>query len=247
MSKKLFYVLIGFLVLVIAFSCFMIFSEVSKSKKEKEDFENLSEIIAEPIETEQEEQKNEEDEHLHKRNLVPLFEANPDFIGWINVLGTKVDYPVVYTPYEPQKYLRMNFEGEYAMSGVPFLEGTRELSDGHIIIYGHNMKNGTMFSDLTKYTEKSYFDEHRFFEFETLEGLRTYEIFSVAMLKSNDSWYYFNSTENEEAFLEFVDYISEKSLYKTETEIIFGKQILTLSTCYGKSDDDRIIIVGIEK
>ena len=223
----------------------MIFTEVSKSEQEKEDFENLSEIVMNPIESEAEQTENEED--IHKRNLLPLYEQNPDFIGWICVPGTNIDYPVVHTPYDPQKYLRMNFEGEYAMSGVPFLEGTRELSDGHIIIYGHNMKNKTMFSDLTKYTEKSYFDEHGTFEFETLDGLKEYKIFAVAMLKSNDAWYYFNYSENEKLFLEATEYIKEKSLYKTGVETPFGKQILTLSTCYGDSDDDRIIVIGIEQ
>lgn len=246
MSKKLFYILTGVLVLIIAFSCVMIFSEVSKSEQEKEDFENLSEIIAEPIETEPEQEKTEE-EKIHKRNLEPLFEQNPDCIGWINIPGTAVDYPVVHTPYEPQKYLRMNFEGEYAMSGVPFLEGTRELSDGHIIIYGHNMKNGTMFSDITGYTEKDFFDEHRFIEFETGDGVTTYEIFAVVMLKDNDAWYYFNNGENEEAFLELTAHIAGRSLYETKTEVTFGKQIITLSTCYGRADDDRIVVVGIEQ
>lgn len=246
MSKKLFYILTTVLLIIIAFSCFMIFSELSKSEKEKEDFENLSEIAAKPIEIKPEAEEIEEDA-VHKRNLGPLYEDNPDFAGWINIPGTNVDYPVMYTPDDPQKYLRMNFEGEYAMSGVPFLEGTRELSDGHIIIYGHNMKNGTMFSDITKYAEKTYFDEHRLIEFETAEGLKTYEIFASAMLKSNDGWYYFNYSENEEIFEEFVTYIKEKSLYETGTETTFGRQILTLSTCFGDSDDDRIIIAGIEK
>ena len=247
MSKRLFYILVTVLLIIIGFSCFMIFSEVSKSEQEKEDFENLSEIVAKPVEPEPEQQEPEEEEAIHTRNLLPLYEQNSDLIGWVCIPGTNVDYPVVHTPYEPQKYLRMNFEGEYAMSGVPFLEGTRELSDGHIIIYGHNMKNKTMFSDITKYTDKVYFDEHGTFEFETLDGLKVYNIFAVAMLKSNDAWYYFNYSESEEIFADAVEYIKEKSLYETGTETPFGKQILTLSTCYGDSDDDRIIVVGIEK
>ena len=67
------------------------------------------------------------------------------------------------------------------------------------------------------------------------------------MLKSNDAWYYFNYSESKEIFTDAVEYIKEKSLYETGTETPFGKQILTLSTCYGDSDDDRIIVVGIEQ
>ena len=248
MSKTILNVLIVVLALIIVFSGFMIISEISKSEKEKENFKSLSEIVTKPIETKPESSEEESvDEPVHKRNLGPLLEKNPDFIGWLSISGTNIDYPVVHTPYEPQKYLRMDFEGEYAMSGVPFLEGTRDLTDGHIIIYGHNMKNGTMFSDIIKYTEEEYFSNHRIIEFETIDGLKEYEIFAAVILKSDDMWYYFNYSESKETFVEFTDYIEEKSLYETGTETPFGKQILTLSTCYGDSDEDRMILVGIEK
>ena len=86
----------------------------------------------------------------HKRNLAPLMEQNSECIGWIYIEGTAVNYPVMHTPSDPQKYLRKNFEKEYSTSGIPFLD-YRCTPDTHLIIYGHNMKNGTMFSDLKKY------------------------------------------------------------------------------------------------
>ncbi|MBQ2899983.1 MAG: class B sortase, partial [Oscillospiraceae bacterium] len=181
------------------------------------------------------------------RNLVPLFEQNPDCIGWIYIEGTAVDYPVMHTPDEPQRYLRKNFEGEYAMSGVPFLEGTRELSDDSIVIYGHNMLNGTMFSDITLYTSRKYFDEHPVIEFETAEGVKLYDIFAVVMLKYIDIWYYFDSALNAEHFDEMISDITSRSLYETGIYPEYGKQLLTLSTCYGENDEDRIIIIGTEK
>ena len=249
MRKKLIVVMIFALALVLAFSCFMIFSELSKSEKEKDDFEKLEELVS--SESSEQETENQPDEGeikpVSKRNLAPLFEQNPDCIGWIYIEGTTVDYPVMYTPDEPQKYLRKNFEGEYAMSGVPFLEGTRELSDDNIVIYGHNMLNGTMFSDITKYAEKTYFDEHRLIEFETAEGAKLYDIFAVVLLKDTDIWYYFDSAINDEHFYEMVDEIIFRSLYETGIYPEYGKQILTLSTCYGENDEDRIIIIGTEK
>lgn len=245
MNKRILNIMTVFLALVLVFSCVMIFGEVSKSEDEKQNFEKLSaEISAEIPESEGED--SEEEETFSKRNLAPLFEENPDCIGWVEIPGTAVNYPVMHTPEEPQKYLRLDFYGEYAMSGVPFLEGTRDLSDGHIIIYGHNMKNGTMFSDLMKYTEKTFFDEHRIIEFETAEGLMLFEIFAVAVLRSTDGWYYFNNPENPDAFAEFHDYIRERSLYETGTEPAFGGKILTLSTCYEDSDDIRLIVAGSE-
>ena len=248
MRKNIIIVLLFVLIAVLGFSSFMIVKEVSQREKEKDDFEKLEELISsESSETETEIPEEEETKPVSKRNLAPLFEQNPDCIGWIYIEGTAVDYPVMYTPDEPQKYLRKNFEGEYAMSGVPFLEGTREPSDDNIVIYGHNMLNGTMFSDITKYAEKTYFDEHRLIEFETAEGVKLYDIFAVVLLKDTDIWYYFDSAINDEHFYEMVDEIIFRSLYETGIYPEYGKQILTLSTCYGENDEDRIIIIGTEK
>ena len=248
MRKNLIIALIFVLAAVLVFSCFMIVKEVSRREKEKDDFEKLEELVSsESSETETEIPEEEEAKPVSKRNLAPLFEQNPDCIGWIYIEGTAVDYPVMHTPDEPQRYLRKNFEGEYAMSGVPFLEGTRELSDDNIVIYGHNMLNGTMFSDISLYTSREYFDEHPVIEFETAEGVKLYDIFAVVMLKDIDIWYYFDSALNAEHFDEMISDITSRSLYETGIYPEYGKHLLTLSTCYGENDEDRIIIIGTEK
>lgn len=249
MRKNLIIALIFVLAAVLVFSCFMIVKEVSRREKEKDDFEKLEELVSSESPEPENENPVEEPEAkpASKRNLAPLFEQNPDCIGWIYIEGTSVDYPVMHTPDEPQRYLRKNFEGEYAMSGVPFLEGTRELSDDNIVIYGHNMLNGTMFSDITLYTSREYFDEHPVIEFETAEGVKLYDIFAVVMLKDIDIWYYFDSALNAEHFDEMISDIKSRSLYETGIYPEYGKQLLTLSTCYGENDEDRIIIIGTEK
>ena len=126
------------------------------------------------------------------RNLTPLFEANGDCIGWICIPNTAVNYPVMFTPEEPQKYLRKNFEGEYSVSGIPFLDGASTPECDNLIVYGHNMKNGTMFSDVTQYRDKAYWEEHPYIEFETAGGLRIYQVFAVVCLKKTDEWYGFS-------------------------------------------------------
>lgn len=245
MNKKIIIVLIFVLLIILAFSCVMIFKEVSQSKKEKDDFEKLGEIIVEEVPSNTAEEQKEET--VSKRNLAPLIEQNPDCIGWVYIENTNVDYPVMYTPQEPQKYLRKNFECEYAMSGVPFLEGTRSLTDDNIVIYGHNMKNGTMFSDITNYVNKDFYDEHKVIEFETIAGLKLYDVFAIVCLEETDVWYYFDSAINEEHFDEMITDIKERALYDTGIAPEYGKQLLTLSTCYGKNDEERLIIIGTEQ
>lgn len=153
----------------------------------------------------------------------------------------------MHTPQEPEKYLRRNFEGEYSVSGVPFLEGTSLLNDTNLIIYGHNMKNGTMFSDVTKYREKDFCGKHPYIEFETKDGLKCYDVFAVVCVKKTDNWYKFSYAENEEQYRDKITEIKKRSLYDTGIVPEYGQQLITLSTCYGNAKDDRIIVMGAEQ
>ena len=82
---------------------------------------------------------------------------NPDFIGWLRIDGTKIDYPVMMKPEDPDYYLRRDFSGKDAKSGTPYIgSGCTPCSD-NVIIYSHNMKNGTMFADLLKYADEKFY------------------------------------------------------------------------------------------
>lgn len=181
------------------------------------------------------------------RNLEPLFETNRDCIGWICIPDTAVNYPVMYNPQEPQKYLRKNFNGEYSVSGVPFLDGNSTPECDNLIVYGHNMKNGTMFADITKYRDRTYCEEHQYIEFETADGLKTYQVFAVACLEKTDEWYGFSRFESKKQYQNAIKEIIDKSLLHTKIEPQYRKQLLTLSTCFGDSNDSRITIIGVKQ
>ncbi|MBQ3099830.1 MAG: class B sortase [Clostridia bacterium] len=184
---------------------------------------------------------------IFKRNLEPIFEMNADCIGWICIPNTTVDYPVMYTPNEHQKYLRKNFEGKYSVSGTPFIQENCDLDSDNVIIYGHNMKNGTMFSDITAYVDPSYREQHPVIEFETSRGLIGYEVISVMQVNKNDPWYAFINATDEADYLSRVSAAMNASQYPIESEITYGRRLLTLSTCYGKSNDDRLIVIAAEQ
>ncbi len=82
-----------------------------------------------------------------------IVKGNPDFAGWISSAGTSIDYPVMQMSWEPEYYLHRNFAGEDSFAGVPFM-GSGDMKEGDIFLYGHNMKNGTMFADLLKYQKE---------------------------------------------------------------------------------------------
>lgn len=271
MSKKLFIAIMVLLFLVMAVSGFLLVREILQSNKEIEDFENLADLIE--IETDSndesyyvpekkpsiensgtsntdesatDESAPEEVKIIRKRNLAPLFERNPDGIGWIYIHNTSVNYPVMHTPENPQKYIHKDINGDYSYSGIPFLQGDCTLESDNLLIYAHNMQNGTMFAAVKDYREKDFFAEHPVFEFETEYGLKYFEVFAVVRLKNTDSWYSFINAADEKDFNKKIEYIKKKSLYDIDITPEYGQQLVTLSTCYGGDDSDRIIIVGAE-
>lgn len=182
---------------------------------------------------------------VHKRNLAPLFEMNPDCVGWVCVPDTTIDYPFMHTPKESQKYLRKNFEGTYSLSGIPFLQANCTLESDNLIIYGHNMKDGTMFSDLTGYVDEGFCEKNPIIEIETADGVKYYRVFGAAQIKSNHLWYGFTEVDSPDSFTEKLSLLDGVLLYTTDAVPEYGRQLLTLSTCYGPSQDDRLIVIAV--
>ena len=155
------------------------------------------------------------------RNVKKLKEMNSDCIGWIYIEDTKVNYPVMYTPQEAEKYLRKNFYGKYSTGGVPFIDIRCPLNSKNLIIYGHNMKNGTMFGGLKNYLNEDYRKAHKTIEFETAEGCWYYEVVDVKLTNVKDPWYDYNILNTTE-----------------------GDTYLTLSTCHSSNKNARVLVIA---
>ncbi len=197
-----------------------IYSELKERQKEKEDFAAVSQI-AEPTVTAAQAESKSIEQTAAKRNIQALITENADCIGWICIDGTNISYPVMHTPSEPQKYLCRNFYGRYSQSGVPFLDGRCNLQSTNLIIYGHNMRNGTMFSNLKKYVNRDFLNAHRTVKFETADGVQTFTVTEVLKTNTSDTWY---------------DRIVAAD----------GSRCLVLSTCYGSGKDGRLLIIAAE-
>lgn len=196
-----------------------IYSELKEQQKEKEDFAAISQI-AEPTVTAAQTESKPAEQSAAERNIQALIAENSDCIGWLSIDGTNISYPVMHTPSEPQKYLRRNFYGKYSQSGVPFLDGRCDLQSTNHIIYGHNMKNGTMFSNLKKYVDRDFLNAHRTVKFETADGIRYFTVTKVLRTDITDAWYNRIAAED-------------------------GRR-LVLSTCYGSGKDGRLLIIAAE-
>ena len=197
-----------------------IYSELKERQKEKEDFAAVSQI-AKPTVTAAQTESESAEQSAAERNIQALIAENADCIGWLSIDGTTISYPVMHTPSDPQKYLRRNFYGKYSQSGVPFLDGRCDIRSTNLIIYGHNMKNGTMFSDLKRYVDRDFLNAHRTVKFETADGVQTFIVTEALKTNTSDAWYKRIASED-------------------------SSRCLILSTCYGSDKDGRLLIIAAE-
>ena len=177
---------------------------------------------------------------------------NQDFAAWIKIDGTVLDYPVMYSPDDREKYLHRDFEERYSFSGLPFIDSNCaiEPESDNLIIYGHNMGNGTMFRTLMSYTEQEFYEEHPQVQFTTLYEERTYDIVAVfydrVYYKYEDvfKFYQFIDAESEEDFNEAISYYKEKALYDTGVTAEYGDRLLTLVTCAYHETNGRFVLIA---
>lgn len=179
-----------------------------------------------------------------------LYEQNEDFAAWLNIPNTKVDYPVMYTPDEPEYYLRRAFDKSSSQSGTPFIGAGGNIDSDMFIIYGHNMKNDTMFGSLDKYKDKSFWQENPTFTLTTIYEERTYEIIAAIQTRvlyqdeTGYRYYYQSGSLSEQDFDKLTAWIRGNALYGTGIEPVYGEQIVILSTCAYHTDNGRFLIVA---
>ena len=196
----------------------------------------------------------EETEPVMLAHMAELYAQNPDIIGWIRIDGTKLDYPVMYTPDDEEKYIYANFEGEYDKSGLPFIDKdcTMDPESQALVIYGHNMKNGTAFKTLFSYEKKKFLEENPTIYFSTLYEERTYEVLAMfydeVYLKTDTcfKFYQFIDPETEEEFNEGIEYFKNRSIIDTGVTAEYGDRLITLVTCAYHKDYGRYVVVARE-
>lgn len=186
--------------------------------------------------------------------LAEIYAENPDLAGWIAIEGTVLDYPVMHTPEDGEKYLYKNINGSFDANGLPFIEdGCRmDPESDNIIIYGHNMKSGKMFASLMNYAKKEYWEEHPTIHFSTLYEEREYEIVAAfydrVYYKYEDcfKFYQFIDAEDGAHFEEAISYFKENAEYDTGITAEYGDKLLTLVTCAYHVKNGRFVVVARE-
>ncbi len=250
-------------IIVFCVSLFMIIAQQVRERRERREFEKLLAQVQDPGEIDPDSLSNftgeehtpddyaqpNSNEGFHKYDL--LYEQNHDLFGWISIDDTVVNYPVMYTPNDPEYYLRRDFNGKYAVSGVPFMDGNCFPDCGNYILYGHHMKNGSMFAILSKYADEEFYKEHPIVHFDTIDEPGDYEIMAafygeVYRKDDTSSFHFYSYTDltGEASFRDYVSQVQKASLYDTGITAEYGDQLLTLITCSYHTTNGRFVVVA---
>ncbi len=181
-----------------------------------------------------------------------LYTQNSDFVGVLTIVDTDINYPVMQTPTDPEYYLRRDFYGEQSTAGTLFVDYRCDIVNPttNTIVYGHNMRNGTMFGGLKYYLDYDYYQSHKTIIFKTLYEEQEYEIVGVGLSEvgydDDDTYKYYDFIDalTGPELQEFLDTIQGLSVYDETIDITSTDKILTLSTCNTYKEDGRMFIVA---
>lgn len=212
------------------------FNEVENLNKEELKVNKTDGTIKQPI--------KQNGNSAYKASMIidhkKMLDKNSDYACWINIPDTDISYPVVM-PEDNDFYVRRTFEKKYAVSGTLFIDAFSEkkLDQDNLIIYGHNMKNGSMFGTLKKFKDKDYFDKHQYIEIYTPDEIRVYQIFSVRDVSSDiDTLNYALDNFDKK------EYIEKAINESVQSRNVKEGQIITLYTCVGDYSR-RLLVSGV--
>ncbi|MEY8337713.1 class B sortase [Lachnospiraceae bacterium 62-35] len=240
-------VLLVILLLVALISGVLVLQDYLSRAKEEKEYERLAEIVQtteESTEELTEEQEPEEERYISPIDFETLTSMNSDTIGWIQVPDTPIDYPIVQCE-DNEKYLHTDFNGEPSIGGTIFLdfESSPDLKGKNNILYGHHMKNGSMFKALVAYKDEKYFQEHPYFTIYTpdeeihLRVIAAY--YGVADPETRRTRF---STEG--SYQEFIERMTSKCSYRVELEGEI-EALYTLITCSYEFNDARTFVFAV--
>ena len=212
--KKFINICINFiLICVLLFSGYKIFTKLQEYKK------------ADTIYNDIRDKANETED-----KSIELSKINPDYRAWIKVENTNIDYPVVQSE-DNEYYLTHDFNKNYLASGSIFMDYRNDFeNDKSVLIYGHHMRNKTMFGEVLNFKKEEFFKENNLITIEYKGKTYTYEVFStfVADLSKDNLKISF---DDDEDYQDYIDYLKDRSLFDSDIEVNSDDRIITLYTC----------------
>lgn len=222
--KKFINICINFiLICVLLFSGYKIFTKLQEYRKADTVYNNIRD------------KANETED-----KSIELSKINPDYVAWIKVENTNIDYPVVQSE-DNEYYLTHDFNKNYLASGSIFMDYRNDFeNDKSILIYGHHMRNKTMFGEVLNFKKEEFFKENNLITIEYKGKTYTYEVFStfVADLSKDNLKISF---DDDEDYQDYIDYLKDRSLFDSDIEVSSNDRIITLYTCSYEFEDARTL------
>ena len=260
-KKYIYLILTAVFVAIFGTSTYFIIDYYKEAGKQAELYSNLASVVDTAARdnalTEPSEQITSSEEKTILPELAKLYQQNSDLVGWISIADTNINYPVMQSVNEPNFYLKHGFDREYSSYGCPYVQEDCDVQkpSDNLLIYGHHMKNGSMFAQLDKLTDEDFWNGHRTITFNTLTDKQEYEIVAVFRTVVNtdnaDSfkYYCFVDAESSDEFDGYIAKCRELSIYDTGVTAEYGDKLITLSTCEYSRTNGRLVVVAkrIEK
>lgn len=260
-----YYVLIALLLIVFVVSAYFVAEYVLDSKEQKHRYDNLASLVSEArtdatenTEPSDGAEPTEEPEGTEAEDawILPeyreVYQCNSDLVGWLSIDDTDINYPVVQTPDEPDYYLYRDFYGEYNIHGCLYAREQCDINapSDNITIYGHHMRDGSMFGSLKKYRNKSYWENHSTLRFDTLTEHHTYQIFAVFKTTATLEGFAYHQFVDALDEADFDDFIAtckklSRTYYDTGITPSYGDKIICLSTCEYTQDYGRFVVAAV--
>lgn len=250
-------IILMLLIVVLAISSYFFIKELVKNKKETDIFYNLQEIVEKPENTTNEnrftdvlENKEGNLSSENTYNLENIVKINSDVIGWIKIEGTNIDYPIMQNG---DYYLHKDIYKNYSSHGTPYLAPFCNLKKSdNLIIYGHHMKDNTMFSQLEKYKNYNFYLNHKYIKFYTIEDgetiENTYEVMiafkTIAYSDEGFRYYSYTDFQNYEDYEEFVENCRNLEFYYTGVVGTHQDKYITFSTCEYSQKNGRMVVIA---
>lgn len=225
------------LISILIYSGYMIYTKLADYKKADETYTQLQKVYDNQI------QRNKTDTtDKNSEDNKPLTQINPDYKFWLKVDNTNINYPVVQCD-NNSFYLNHDFYKQNSGSGAIFMDYRDNQESQNTILYGHNMRNKTMFNNLLKFKDETFFNQNNKIRVIKDNHEYIYEVFSAYTTEGKDD-YLITNFSSEKEYLEYINTIKDKSLFKTNIDISSIDKIITLSTCSYEFDDARTVVHG---
>lgn len=265
MKKGMFIVVVVLLLIALGVSAFMVGSYLLEGKEQEDRYNELSQIAASSRETieatkaettgETSEMTQTESTEAAEPTMIPgyaeIYAENEDTVGWLKIEGTRLDYPVMQTPNDPNYYLYRDFDKNSSQRGSVYAWGDADIKEpsDNVTLFGHNMADGSMFATLNNYVNKTYWEDNSLIFFDTLDEYHTYKIFAVFKTSANIgegySYHQFVDADTEAEFNTFVKTVKDLSFYDTGITPVYGDKMITLSTCEYTLDNGRLVVCAV--